>query len=160
MTIKDRKGGWLESNMHSALRELLIHICSRYHIACPAYCFMPDHAHFLWMGLSEESDQMLASKTFRKHWNQHLRGKGAFELQKQPYEHVLEETERNDSAFEDTLLYILSNPEKAKLTDSWRDWSFLGAIVAGYPDLDPRNWGQFLPDFWKLHHLEVERLRT
>jgi len=71
---------------------------------------------------------------------------------------VLNEHERNRTEFEDTLFYILANPERAGLVAEWREWPFLGAMVAGYPELDPREKGRFPGIFWKTHHKEVERL--
>jgi putative transposase len=50
MTMRDRSRGWLDVGMHSRVRELLLHAMARHHLHCAAYCLMPDHAHFLWMG--------------------------------------------------------------------------------------------------------------
>ena len=72
MGMQDRACGWLTTSHHAALRELLLHTCLRYHLACPIYCIMPDHAHFLWVGLDATSDQRLASAWFRRHWNRLL----------------------------------------------------------------------------------------
>ena len=98
MAIEDRRKGWLDHTHHSAIRELLIHTCSRYLLLCPTYCLMPDHAHFLWMGLSPVSDQKNAVKFFRKAWNRLLESSGC-RLQKQAFDHVLNETECNPSIF-------------------------------------------------------------
>ena len=157
MTIDGRGTGWLDEGMHAEVRELLVHGCGRFHLACPAYCVMPEHGHFLWMGLCAISDQMRAVRFFRKHWNRLLAERG-MSLQQQGYEHVLNESERNRTEFEDTLFYILANPERGGLVEEWRDWPYLGSVVAGYPDLDPRDREKFPGDFWKLHHREVERL--
>ena len=43
--------------------------------------------------------------------------------QKQPYDHVLDENERNPDAFEDTMIYIFNNPARAKFVEEWRDWN-------------------------------------
>lgn len=111
---------------------------------------MPDHGHFLWLGLDSESDQLKASRFFRRYWNQALRERG-FALQKQAHDHVLDEHERNPDAFEDTRLYVLKNPERGALVGSWTEWPYSGAIVAGYPDLDPRDV-KAVEKFWKIHN--------
>ena len=46
----------------------------------------------------------------------------------------------------------------ANLLYGKRRWPFLGSVVAGYPDLDPRDRECFPREFWKLHHREVKRL--
>jgi len=47
MTLYDRATGWLDAEMHHAIRELLLHTLARHDLHCAAYCLMPDHAHFL-----------------------------------------------------------------------------------------------------------------
>ena len=158
MAIDGRRRGWLEEIHHAKIRELLIHTCSRYFLLCPGYCLMPDHAHFLWMGLTESSDQRNATKFFRTGWNRILAEDGV-SLQKQSYDHVLDEDERNRTEFEDTLLYILKNPERAGLVEDWQEWPFLGAVASGYPDLDTRKkFGIYCGTMWKIHHRERARL--
>lgn len=153
MTLEDRSTGWLDAAHHTALRELLLHTCHRYVLACPAYCLMPDHAHFLWQGLADTSDQRLAAAWFRRQWNALLAPTRA--LHRQAHDHVLRDTERTHDAFPKIAAYILQNPERAKLVASWRDWPYLGAIFPGVHPLDPR-----MPDYWdrywREHHRRVD----
>ena len=157
MSIGQRRQGWLDERMHAGVRELLVHACARHWLACPAYCLMPDHGHFLWLGLCETSDQLPAARFFRTHWNRLLDSRGV-ELEKQGYEHVLIEHERNRSEFEDAMFYILRNPEDAGLVAGWREWPHLGSIAAGFPDIDPRDRQRFPGNFWKIHHQQVRKL--
>ena len=143
MTIDGRRTGWLDTAHHAAVRELLLHTLARYRLACPAYCLMPDHGHFLWLGTSPLADQRKAAAFFRRHWNLLLRAKGC-ELQLQGYDHVLREEERQRGAFAVIATYILDNPVRAGLTDDWRDYPYTGAIVVGRPEIDPRA-----TDFWE-----------
>src|SRR5690606_30896566 len=113
MTIEHRATGWLDAAHHTALRELLLHTCHRYALACPAYCVMPDHGHFLWIGLDPTSDQRLAAAWFRRHWNSLLAP--TYALQRQAHDHVLRDTEREQNAFAAIATYILQNPERAHL---------------------------------------------
>jgi putative transposase len=156
MTVRDRAKGWMDEEMHGFLRELLLHTMSRHHLHCAAYCLMPDHAHFLWMGLWEGSDQLKAARFFRRHWNARLAGRGV-RLQPQAYDHVLLESERRPDAFEDTVIYIFKNPERAGLAQDWREWPFLGALTPGYPDLPVVPTGDFWPRFWTIHNRERSR---
>ncbi|BCU78029.1 hypothetical protein [Luteolibacter sp. LG18] len=155
MTIKGRKTGWLDTRMHLQMRELLGHVSARHSLSCAMYCLMPDHAHFLWLGHGDGCDQRTAAKFFRRHWNELLASRGS-ELQRQAYDHVLDESERNPDAFEDTCLYIARNPQRGGLVADWREWEALGSVVAGYPDLDPRVEG-FWGRFWTIHNRETSR---
>jgi len=154
MTIDQRQKGWLDESMHQQVRELLLHVTHRYDLICAGYCLMPDHAHFLWMGLDEGSDQLQACEFFRRAWNVCLKERGV-RLQRQAYDHVLLENERDPQAFEDTVIYILKNALRAKLVSEWPDWPYLGAIAAGYPDFDPRRKEGWWARFWQIHNKET-----
>ncbi|MGB1128708.1 MAG: hypothetical protein ACPG4K_01560 [Haloferula sp.] len=129
---------------------------TRHHLHCAAYCLMPDHAHFLWMGLGVGSDQQLAARFFRKHWNTALAHRGV-KLQQQAYDHVLRQDERRKEAFERTVIYIFKNPERAKLTVDWADWPYAGTILPGFPALPDSGFNEFWPAFWRIHNRERER---
>jgi len=158
MTVDRRQRGWLDDSMHRFVRELLLHVCHRHRLICAGYCLMPDHAHFLWMGLSDISDQLEAAEFFRRSWNVSLRERGA-QLHRQAFDHVLNETERNPGAFENVLIYIFKNPERAKLVDSWNEWPFLGAVAVGYPDFDPREFKGWYERFWIVHNKETRTMK-
>jgi len=151
MALRDRATGWLDAIHHAALRELLLHTCHRYALACPAYCVMPDHGHFLWVGLDDASDQPLAAAWFRRQWNALIAPH--YELQRQGHDHVLREAERTHDAFSKIADYILRNPERAELVGCWRDWLYLGAIFPGVNPLDPRA-----PDHWEHFWREHTRI--
>ena len=156
MTVRDRGSGWLDEQMHAAFREFLLHTGCRYQLHCPAYCLMPDHAHVLWMGVDVKADQLLATRFFRRHWNGLLEPYGV-KLQPQPHDRVLRDDERAPGSFEDTVLYIRKNPERAGLVVDWKDWRYGGAMVPGYPDLPLCPASEFWGKFWKIHHREVRR---
>lgn len=154
MTVSKRKTGWLDAAHHAAVRELLLHTLARYRLACPAYCLMPDHGHFLWLGISPLADQRKAAAFLRRHWNLRLRDKGC-ELQMQGYDHVLREEERKRGAFADVATYIMENPVRAGLADDWRAYPHSGAVVVGRPDFDPRA-KDFWERFWRHWNALVE----
>ena len=154
MTIADRRTGWLDAPHHTAVRELLLHTLARYQIDCPAYCLMPDHGHFLWVGADPYADQTKASTFFRRHWNL-LLSKAGFELQRQAYDHVLRAEERAQGAFDAVASYILENPVRASLVDHWPTYVFSGAIIVGRPELDPRA-PDFHERFWRHWNARIE----
>ena len=149
MAIDGRKTGWLDAEHHAVVRELLCHALARYRVMCPAYCLMPDHAHFLWIGAADTSDQRCAAALFRKTWNAELVRKNQ-KLQLQAHDHVLRESERAREAFASVAHYIFENPVRADIVEDWRDYQYLGCLVPGYPVLNPREDG-FWPRFWRIH---------
>jgi REP element-mobilizing transposase RayT len=148
MCVSHKATGWLDASHHSSLKELLFHALARENLCCPAYCLMPDHGHFLFLGLDRESDQRAAVRWLRREWNRILEPK---KLQYQPYDHVLRESDRARDAFAKVAGYIYRNPERAGLVDRWQDWLYVGALFPGYPKLDPRK-PYYWSDFWKAHH--------
>jgi REP element-mobilizing transposase RayT len=144
MTIQDRMTGWLIPIFYYKFRELLTHSMYRYAIACPIYCLMPDHIHMLWIGIEQYSDQINAMKHLRQHLSNPLQKLG-FCFQNQAHDHVLQESERQETAFLDLVEYIARNPERKNLVplDRYRDYQYTGCLMPGYPDLKP-----WLSDYW------------
>jgi len=152
MGIDGRRTGWLTDGHHLRLRELLLHTLHRYDLICPVYCFMPDHGHFVRMGIRREggSDQLGAAKFFRRAWNGLLR-ESRHRLQKQAHDHVLREEERQQDAFANACGYIVENPLRAGLEEEGGEdrWPYVGALVPGIPELDFR-WEDYRDRFWKI----------
>ena len=147
-TLEERARGWLTPSFHATFRELMLHAAAREQLFCPVYCLMPDHLHFIWMGLRHESDQINAMKFLRTHLEPTL-GNGR-EWQHQPHDHVLREEERKRNAFSSFCFYALANPVRAELVKEAKDWPFTGAIIPGYPKLHPldENYWEY---FWKFY---------
>ena len=146
--MKNRAKGWLDAAFHFTFREILLHACARYHLSCPIYCLMPDHWHLIWIGQRPESDQLRATAFLREHIGRHF---PALSLQDRAYDHVLRERERERDTFTDTCHYIRMNPVRAGLVEHWKDYPYLGAQIAGFPDLKWRSEA-FWPTFWKIHN--------
>lgn len=147
MTIRNRRTGWLNERFHAAFRELLLHGLARYHCCCPLYCLMPDHIHLMIVGWSQEADQMLFTRFFRKHvnevLNEHLQG---CELQREAHDHVMRRDELGESEFSNAALYIAANPLQAGLVSDEKDYAFSGALLPGFPRLgfwEERYWRIF-----------------
>jgi putative transposase len=155
MALEDRSTGWLTPVLHAQLREWLCHALGRHRILCPAYCLMPDHAHFLWIGWDECSDQRKAAAVLRMAWNAALRQSGRA-LQRQAHDHVLREEARAQGAFVTVATYVLENPVRAELCGNWREYPHLGAMVPGYPVLDLRT-DDYWDKFWRILALHLQR---
>ncbi|MBI5687490.1 MAG: hypothetical protein HZC54_20650 [Verrucomicrobia bacterium] len=151
LTLEERSRGWLTPAFHAKFREMLLHAAAREGLFCPVYCLMPDHLHFVWMGMRRDSDQLNAVKFLRtqlepvlgndRHW------------QHQAHDHVLRDEERQRDAFAKTCYYVLANPVRAGLAARENDWFYSGAIVPGYPTLHPLADG-FWELFWKIYWQE------
>jgi putative transposase len=148
LTLENRSKGWLGEDFHFKFRELMLHASAREQLFCPVYCLMPDHIHFMWMGLRLASDQLNAVKFLRTQLEPSL-GNGR-KWQHQSYDHVLREEERRRNAFASVCFYIMENPVRAKLVKSSGEWLFHGAILPGYPGLHPLR-EIFWETFWKLY---------
>lgn len=144
ITIQDRKTGWLVPIFYYKIRELLTHTMFRYSLTCPIYCLMPDHMHLLWIGILDQADQLNAMKFFRRQLSAPLTTLG-FDLQHQPYDHVLQDDERLEASIENLVEYIARNPERKQLVavDGFRDYKFTGSLIPGYPELN-----LWQPDYW------------
>jgi len=151
LTLEHRAQGWLNVSFHARFRELMLHAAARSHLLCPAYCLMPDHLHLVWMGLRQQSDQLNATKFLRTQLEPDLGDQRQW--QHQPHDHVLRPEERQRNAFGQTCAYILANPVRAQLVKNETDWSYSGAIVPGYPELNPLD-RKFWPIFWKIYERE------
>jgi REP element-mobilizing transposase RayT len=153
LTMEDRRTGWLIPVFYYKLREILAHAAFRYEFCCPIFCLMPDHMHLLWRGLSQTADQRKAMKFFRAQVNPLLERLGA-RFQKQPFDHVLRNDERQEQAFIALADYIARNPERKGLVpmDGYRDYPFTSCLVPGYPDLKPFDSG-YWERFWGIESL-------
>ncbi len=152
-TFEHRATGWLSAGFHAQFREVLLHTCGRYELACPVYVLMPDHWHLVWMGLAAHSDQHTATRFLRKHVQRRL---GRAKLQDRAHDHVLRDEERKRGAFMSTCHYLFENPVRAGLVPKWEEWPYFGAMVSGYPEFNPRT-DDFWDDYWKVYGLLVDR---
>ena len=148
MTMKDRRAGWLTPAFGQTFREMLLHSCARYVAFCPVYSLMPDHMHILLHGCGEHSDQRRLVGHLRKSLNARL-GAG-FELQNQPYDHVLRQEESGPDAFREIAHYIMNNPVRAKLVDLPGVYEFTGSVIPGYPELCCKQ-DDFWLRYWRVH---------
>jgi putative transposase len=147
MPMAKRATGWLNEGFHACFREAMLHAAVREGLFCPAYCLMPDHIHFIWMGLRRDSDQRNGLKFLREHLGPDLL---PHRFQHQAHDHVLREDERRQNAFARVAFYILANPVRAGLIPEAGVWPYGGAIIPGYPSLQPLA-DDYWPKFWKIY---------
>jgi hypothetical protein len=159
-TVEERKTGWLDDGFHAGFREILIHAGFLHGLFCPSYCLMPDHFHVVWSGLREDSDQLTAATWMRRRVNA-LLAKDGCQLQKQAYDRVLRDSDRDRFAFEKLVGYVFMNPDRASLVGEGAprsDWKWRDSILPAYPEV---CWQQSSPDsywdlYWKLYHRAID----
>jgi len=96
----------------------------------PAYCFMPDHAHFLVEALSDNSNGLkfiARAKQFSGFYYKQRYQRALW--QRYGYEHVL----RDDEDTRAVARYIFENPVRAGLVRSAEDYRFLGSDTHTVP---------------------------
>jgi putative transposase len=152
--MKDRRTGWLNERFFLRFQMVALHAFSRYRIASPAICVMPDHIHLILMGYTESSDQTLAVSFLRKHLKVYL---VPFEFQKTPYDHVLRNEERKRKSFAQMVGYVRKNPVRAGLVKSDESWDYECCLVPGYPDLSLHQ-ANFWDKYWKIFYALVEKM--
>jgi putative transposase len=97
-----------------------------------AYCFMPDHVHFLVQGNSESSDGQRLIKLGKQYAGYAYSVKYGRKLwQPWAFERVL----RNDEASFTVARYIVENPIRAGLATTVSDYQFVGSQVYELKDL-------------------------
>ena len=115
---------------HSALARdciaLLYDMAQATDVPVYAYCLMPDHAHLL-LSTSGKNDVVdfvgqWKGLTTRLSWQRGLQGSW---WQRRFYDHVL----RDDESLQDCARYILNNPVRAGLAETWREYPFSGSLI-------------------------------
>ena len=146
LTTFDRAKGWLTPSLHQRFQNLMLHAAARESLACPIYCLMPDHLHFVWMGLRLDSDQVNGMAFLRTYLEPEL---SPVKFQPQSQDEVLREEQRKRNSFTKVCFYISANPVRAKLISETETWPFTGCMVPGYPKLNPIE-DDFWPKFWRI----------
>jgi putative transposase len=95
-------------------------------IALIAYCYMPDHVHFLAEGKAENSDCLQFIARGKQFSGYHYRAKFNHRLwQRYGYEHALRSHEEAISV----ARYIMENPVRAGLVERIEDYPYSGSDV-------------------------------
>ena len=156
MATERRSTGWLSDLAHAKVREALLHVAARYDLWCPAYCLMPDHAHVIWIGTSDRSDQLKAIAFLRRRTHSEVPG---LVWQRQPFDHVLKQEEMSRDGIASVCHYVFENSVQAKFVERREDYRYWGSCLLGYPDVDPRRT-DFWDVFWTLFLRETSNVRA
>ncbi len=126
LCVQDRKELFINYDIFNKfelvlLEELKIGNCSSH-----VYLFMPDHAHILVSGNSDDSDIKKCIDSFKKKTGFWLyKNKSEHKWQKDYYDHIL----RKEEDLETLINYILNNPVRIGLVDNWKLYKYKGSTV-------------------------------
>ncbi|HXL23399.1 MAG TPA: transposase [Candidatus Dormibacteraeota bacterium] len=108
-----------------ALIEIAAQQFSKFHFAVHAYCFMPDHCHFVLAARDNSCDLSDAMRAFKGAAAAQARKLGPTNLwQKGFYDHVI----RSGEDFDAVTAYVLENPVRAGLVKHPFDWPLSGSL--------------------------------
>ncbi len=89
------------------------------------FCFMPQHAHLIFMGKLQNSDLLAGMCTFKQatgHWLRHHAPSVTW--QESFYDHII----RVHEDLRAQVRYLVNNPVRLGLVNDWREYRFTGAI--------------------------------
>ncbi|MCW9707087.1 transposase [Fodinibius salsisoli] len=110
----------------------------KYLLIC--YCIMPNHVHLLFKLYERDKSRSTDSQYPVTNILKLIKGSTAYQANKllnktgsfwqhESYDHLV----RGDEERENIIRYILSNPVKAKLVDSWKEWKWIYCKKAYFP---------------------------
>ena len=131
LAVWERAHLFTESRVVEKQVELLSRAAEEQQCVVPVYCFMPDHAHIMMMGLSPESDLLAAITKFKTLSGVWLHGQRLPKWQSDFYDHVM----RAGEDWRNHATYVSMNPVRTGLATAWSDYPFTGAIGCDLQDV-------------------------
>ena len=143
MCTQNRVARFGDPGLVGDLLRLLKESAEVHRFAVSAYCFMPDHLHFLTHGTEENSDLTAFANVFKQRSGYAFqRTSGQRLWQKKYYDHIL----RGNEQWERVAWYIWMNPVRKGLCGRPEEWSFSGSFTVDWRGLLPAN--EWIPP-WK-----------
>ncbi|MCC7433184.1 MAG: transposase [Methanoregulaceae archaeon] len=135
VNVFDRQKIFVDDQIVAAHVEMLGKATREFGCVAPIYCFLPDHAHILLMGVSENSDLLAAIVKYKSVSGYWMHQRKLPRWQPSFYDHVL----RVEEDWRNQVWYIAQNPIRAGLAQNWSEYPYTGSIgcdlheiVAGY----------------------------
>lgn len=105
--------------------------------ALHAFCIMPNHVHVLITPYTNQPDFKKTIAAITQTWKRHtarqinlLMNRTGSLWAEETYDHLV----RSETEFNRIIMYILLNPVKAKLAESWEKWRF-SWVAAEFRDI-------------------------
>jgi len=116
----------------AAVRDQLLLNAASCDVDILAYCFMPDHLHYLAEGLTEAADLRNFTRGFRQRSGYQYRQQHRSRLWQEGY---FDRHLREEDATYDVVSYIVANPIRAGLSRSLAEYPHVGATRYGLEEL-------------------------
>ena len=131
--ILERKHLFVDDTVFQVFQEILLSELKQEHCSSYVYLFMPDHLHIIIAGEHDNANVQECMDMFKQrtgfwlHKNQPL-----YHWQKDYYDHII----RKDEDMNAQIRYILQNPVRAGLTDSWKKYPYKGSTKFNFDEWD------------------------
>lgn len=136
LCVKERKKLFVDDIVFKTFKDILLKEAEKFNISLLLFLFMPDHCHLLLKGNNQNSDVKNCIDRFKQKSGFWLaQNKPDFKWQKDYYDHIL----RDNEDLKNHLLYILNNPIRERLVDSWKDYIYKGSSC-----FDVDEWEEFI----------------
>ena len=113
-------------------RDELLRTADAHAVEVSAYCFMQDHLHALFEGLSDDSKLISCADLFRRRTGLAYRSRERQRLWQQGY---FDRLLRSDEATISVVKYILENPVRAGLVRDLGDYPYCGSSRYSFEQL-------------------------
>ena len=124
--VHDRLSLFSSDQVFSVFQQKLLTSLEQNHCVTPVYLFMPDHLHALVEGVNDQADLWKTIVDFKQQTGYWLSVNHYIERwQKDFFDHIL----RKDEDLTTQVNYILNNPVRAHLVDTWNEYSYKGSTV-------------------------------
>jgi REP element-mobilizing transposase RayT len=124
--IEDRKHIFTAKPIFKSVERILLESLKKFNCVSYIHLFMPEHCHLLIGGNSINSNLWRCMVDFKQqsgYWFQKNNCKVRW--QKDFYDHIL----RKNEEVEKQVKYILNNPFRKNIVDSWKEYDFKGSTI-------------------------------
>ncbi len=131
--IKNKVSFFTTQQIFNSIEEILLDVLPDFHVDAEVYLFMPDHCHLLLKGTEETSDVLKCMNKFKQKSGYWLSQRNLeIRWQKDFYDHIL----RREEDKEKLIWYILNNPVRKDLVESWKEYPYKGSTCYDFNEWD------------------------
>jgi putative transposase len=133
LCIKDRKDFFVNESLFKTFEGYLLGKLETFKCEASVYLFMPDHAHLILAGTSENSELKKCMDRFKQSTGFWMKNNASgIKWQKDYYDHII----RGEEDFRNQLKYILFNPVRQNLVSDWKDYKYKGSTILDLNDFE------------------------
>ena len=132
LCLKEKRELLSQTETVTALVDILDSVIKETSCIVPVYCFMPDHQHLIITGTSKGSDTWNAVVKYKQKTGFWMsKNRSEMRWQKDFYDQVIRANE--DVAAQ--VKYILDNPVRKGLAETWEHYPFKGSVGCKLEDV-------------------------